>query len=438
MHEIEKRIIRKKKSRFFETYIYKIIKKISIENGITSNAKQQLNSVICLITKIICNVSRKFVKFSNKKTVNIKEINKSLQFILPNELYIHANKRANNSVKNNCNNNNILGKTRQKKANIIFPPSIIEKFLRNFGYSKIMISKNSTIYLASIIQYLVEEIIENAVNNAKNNKHIRITIRDIELGIREDKDLNNFFIKNNILFLGGGVNPYIHPKLLMKNKKKSKILHNNTDNNKRKKHRFKPGTVSLREIRKFQKISNCLTCCKLPFEKLIRNKFSKINNNFCLKINKEVFIILQYFIEQQIVNLLKCANLIALHCKRVKVLGKDINFIFYIKNNTNNNYNNLYDSSYIKKIDDLNYNLSNDHQDNEDVENEDVENEDVENEDVENEDVENEDVENEDVENEDVENEDVENEDVENEDVENEDVENEDVENEDVENEDVK
>ena len=189
-------------------------------------------------------------------------------------------------------------------------------------------------------------------------KHVRVTIRDIELGIRNDKEINNFFVKNNIILLGGGNIPYIHPVLLIKNKKKIKLnkkLLVNIKENKRKKHRFRPGTVAIRDIRKFQKISNCLTCTKLPFEKLIRKIFKELNNNNNIKINKEIFIILQYFIEQQTVNMLKYANLISIHSGRVKVLGKDINLIYYIKNNTNNFFNNLYDSSYIKKIDDLYY-----------------------------------------------------------------------------------
>ena len=212
---MQKGNIKKKKSRFFELYIYKIIKKISTDNGITSNARQQLNTIICVMIQIICNISRKFVKFSNKKTINIKEIYKSIQYILPEALFITASKRANISVKNYFESN-VFGKARQKKANIFFPPSIIEKFLRNFGYSKIMVTHKSPIYLASIIEYLTEDILENAIINAKINKHIRITIRDIELGVRDDKDLNDFFVKNNILFLGGGVNPYIHPNLLIK------------------------------------------------------------------------------------------------------------------------------------------------------------------------------------------------------------------------------
>ena len=36
----------KKKNRYFETYISKVLKQVSIGNGITSNSKQQLNSAV--------------------------------------------------------------------------------------------------------------------------------------------------------------------------------------------------------------------------------------------------------------------------------------------------------------------------------------------------------------------------------------------------------
>ena len=59
-------------------------------------------------------------------------------------------------------NNSIKGTSRQEKAGIVFPPSIIEKFLRNFGYLKIMVTSNAPIYLAGVIEYLSSEILENA------------------------------------------------------------------------------------------------------------------------------------------------------------------------------------------------------------------------------------------------------------------------------------
>mgnify|MGYP002127914917 CR=1 FL=1 len=96
-----------------------------------------------------------------------------------------------------------------------------------------------------------------------------------------------------------------------------------------KKHKFRPGTVSLREIRKFQKTSNCLTFAKLPFEKLIRKLVDKYSNE--KKISKNVFIILQYYIEQFIVDFLKDANSATIHSGRIKLLPVDINFICQLR-----------------------------------------------------------------------------------------------------------
>ena len=97
------------------------------------------------------------------------------------------------------------------------PDNWLEKFLRRFGLSKFMITNDVPIYLASILEYLCLEILENAFTYTKNNKKVRITIRDVELSIRNDSEFDEFFLKNNIMFLGGGSLPYIHPKLLEKN-----------------------------------------------------------------------------------------------------------------------------------------------------------------------------------------------------------------------------
>jgi histone H2A len=326
-----------KKSKFFESYIYKVLKKISVNNGITSNARQQLNHVICLICKLICETSIKLIKMSEKRIISIDQVYNSLKLIMSKELLILSD-NIGNSFTTIYLQNDSKGLSRQKKATIIFPPSIVEKFLRDFGCSKYMVSNTSPVYLASVLQYLTSEILEKSIQNVKNKKHVRVTIRDIEIGVRKDEKLNRFFVQNNIILLGGGVIPYIHPNLLTKQDKK---------HSQRKKNVFKSGTISIREIRKFQKISNCLTCTKLPFQTLTREIFTNLNDDKKLKITNEVFIVLQYFIEQQIVNLLKCANLSCINSGRTKVTAKDITFVFYIKNNMDNSYNNSDDEMHM-------------------------------------------------------------------------------------------
>ena len=65
--------IKKKKNRFFETYLSKILKKISEKSGITSNSKQQLNSIICLIAKNISLTTINLTQIAKKKTLSEKE-----------------------------------------------------------------------------------------------------------------------------------------------------------------------------------------------------------------------------------------------------------------------------------------------------------------------------------------------------------------------------
>jgi len=379
MDNTQKSNMKKKKSRYFEIYISKIIKNISTNSGITSNAKQQFNSILCIITKIITDKTRGLSEVSNKKTVSEKEISNSLKLILPQQLCKNAIANAEKAINTfSGNDTNTKGISRQEKSGIIFPPSIMEKFLRNFGYNKIMVTGNSPIYLAGAIEYLASEILENSCTQAKDKKHVRITIRDLELGIRNDNELNIFFNQNKISLLGGGVVPYIHHSLICKKLRKKTVK--TSDNDEKKKHRFRPGTLCIREIKKLQKSSNCLTFAKFPFEKAVR-KIVEENNDKTIKISKEVFIVIQYFVEQKLVQLLQNANFAAIHAGRIKLIPADIKFVISLCEHHSNPYKNI-DSKSILEIE-------NSHQDTEEVYNEDLE-EDLE-EDVYVEDVEDED-----------------------------------------------
>lgn len=338
MDTTQKAIAKKKKTRFFETYISKVLKQVSDSNGITSNSKQQLNSALCLISKLIASTVITLTEMAKKKTMSDKEIKNALLIVLPSQMAANAIIEGQNAVAS-FGKDNIKGTSRQEKAGILFSPAIAEKFLRNFGYSKVMVTSQAPVYLAGALEYLTSEILKNASISAKDNKRIRINIRDLEMGVRKNEDLNTFFVKNNISFLGGGVLPFIHQSLLPKKTRAKKRVKKTDDNleGDKKKHRFRPGTVSLREIRRFQKMSNCITFAKFPFEKFVRHVVTN-HNGTPMKISKDVFIVLQYFIEQQITSLLRNANFAAIHAGRVKLMPIDINFVRAIESGLNNPY----------------------------------------------------------------------------------------------------
>ena len=56
--------IKKKKGHFFETYISKVLKQISETNCLTSNARQQLNSALCIISKFTSHKVKELTEIS--------------------------------------------------------------------------------------------------------------------------------------------------------------------------------------------------------------------------------------------------------------------------------------------------------------------------------------------------------------------------------------
>ena len=89
----------------------------------------------------------------------------------------------------------------------------------------------------------------------------------------------------------------------------------------RKKHRYRPGTVALREIRKYQK-STDLLIRKLPFQRLVREIAQDFKND--LRFQSEAVMALQEAAEYYLVGLFEDSNLCAIHAHRVTVMPKDI------------------------------------------------------------------------------------------------------------------
>ena len=95
----------------------------------------------------------------------------------------------------------------------------------------------------------------------------------------------------------------------------------NTAGGIKKAHRFRPGTVALREIRRFQK-STELLIRKLPFQRLVREIASEFKND--LRFQSSAVLALQEATEAYLVGLFEDTNLAAIHAKRVTIMPKDI------------------------------------------------------------------------------------------------------------------
>ena len=85
--------------------------------------------------------------------------------------------------------------------------------------------------------------------------------------------------------------------------------------------RFRPGTVALRQIRKYQK-STELLIRKLPFQRLVREVAQKIDNT--LRFQSTAILALQEASEAFLVTMFEKVNLCAIHGNRVTIKPKDI------------------------------------------------------------------------------------------------------------------
>ncbi|KAI3751660.1 hypothetical protein L2E82_22751 [Cichorium intybus] len=89
----------------------------------------------------------------------------------------------------------------------------------------------------------------------------------------------------------------------------------------KKPHRYRPGTVALREIRKYQK-STELLIRKLPFQRLVREIAQDFKTD--LRFQSHAVLALQEAAEAYLVGLFEDTNLCAIHAKRVTIMPKDI------------------------------------------------------------------------------------------------------------------
>ena len=218
----------------FEKYIQKVLKQIHPDLMISKNVKSQINSFINVFggkiaekASFLSNSSmavRRTTKKENKQhTIMIKDIESSVAIIIGsnNQLYKHARSEGTKAViKYSATPSGTKSKhiSLTKRSGLVFSVSRSEKILRLTHCGRV--SKKASIYFASILEYLTAEILELTGNKSKDMKRTTISSKSLMYSIRDDEELDLITLKINWRVLGGGTIPYIHKKLLPKEKQK--------------------------------------------------------------------------------------------------------------------------------------------------------------------------------------------------------------------------
>jgi len=86
-------------------------------------------------------------------------------------------------------------------------------------------------------------------------------------------------------------------------------------------HRWRPGTVALREIRRYQKTTELLIR-RLPFQRLVREIAQEYKQD--LRFQSSAVLAIQEAAEAYLVGLFEDTNLCAIHAKRVTIMSSDL------------------------------------------------------------------------------------------------------------------
>ena len=95
-------------------------------------------------------------------------------------------------------------------------------------------------------------------------------------------------------------------------------------------HRYRPSTVALREICKYQR-STDLLCRRLSVARLIREISQNFKIGLCFQAT--ALLAIQEAMEAWLVQLMEDMNLCAIHAKRVTIGLKDLSLVYHIRVN---------------------------------------------------------------------------------------------------------
>jgi len=96
--EGEKKKRRKVRKETYSSYIYKVLKQVHPDTGISNKAMAILNSFVNDIFERIATEASKLASYSKKSTISSREIQTSVRLILPGELSKHAISEGTKSV----------------------------------------------------------------------------------------------------------------------------------------------------------------------------------------------------------------------------------------------------------------------------------------------------------------------------------------------------
>lgn len=205
-----------------KSYIYKVLKQVHPDTGMTSEVKESINNLLNLVLNKLVWVASDRVQLRGKRTLQPEDIAFAVNFLLPgNQLQskygsslpgplslqrsaikYHAEAISKWSARNSERKPGGPREDSAALAGLTFPPTRIENAVRAITPID-RVSKLTGVSLAAILEVIAGEIMEHAGNAARADKKVQIASDHLHTAISADINLAPLF--EGVLLPGGYV-----------------------------------------------------------------------------------------------------------------------------------------------------------------------------------------------------------------------------------------
>jgi histone H3 len=304
------------------TYIKKLFKASREKGTITTQALGQISSILEILAVDVARIAKSRMVVEERRTIVSKHVIFAARDIFGKGPIVPYIERKLDGYERTTKRSK--GKRLEVKAGLTLSVSRCKTYLRD---ACAKMATKAAIALAALLEYVVV-----AIFAAVDDHTPRVTSRHITIALHNDDTLHLLRDRYSLEIEGGGVIPHIERDLVSKStKKRPQAQYTGGITNP---HRFRPGTVALREIRRYQK-STDLLIRRAPFERRVREILKKLGGDK-IRLGDGSSSSIQSYVESLVTRVFRLAPKLAIHASRSSIskLDMELAIVFIIDEQT--------------------------------------------------------------------------------------------------------